>query len=156
MIYLLPVPANIIYVSSPLFGKFLSARDSFFGAKLRGRSLRKKQETHTLILSFSIFGFVKIRAKRVCCCFDMCHYLFEIDADLRTVLCVGYPVTVRAITATTNLQTSSMNASKGCIMQRMFEVLFHYQVSFVPSAKRSAVDMARGASTRNPQSSLLV
>ena len=36
-------------------GKFLTARDSFFGVKLRGRSLRKNQETQTLILTFFFF-----------------------------------------------------------------------------------------------------
>ena len=45
--------------------------------------------------------------------------------------------------------------------KRMYHVryiwgtIFFYQVSFVPWAKRMAPDMAKGASTRNPQSSLL-
>ena len=41
-------------------------------------------------------------------------------------------------------------------MYGILEVLLHYQVSFVPLAKRNTAHMARGASTRNPQSSLLV
>ena len=63
-----------------------------------------------------IFFFFRVREryapKRVCCCFDMCHYLFEMDADIRTYFCLGCPAPVRTITATIHLQRSSINASK--------------------------------------------
>ena len=64
------------------------------------------------MIVFLFSGSSKIRAKRVCCCFDMCHHLFEIDAYLKTDFCVGCPVTLRTITAKIYLQTSSLHCFK--------------------------------------------
>ena len=46
------------------------------------------------------FGFVKDTRQTCCCCFDVCHYLFEIDVDLTTDFGVEYPVTGLTIAAT--------------------------------------------------------
>ena len=83
---------------------------------MRAKPAEKSGNPHINIMVFVFSGSSKIRAKRVCCCFDMCHYLFEIDANLRTDFCVGCPVTLRTITAKIYLQTSSLHASKRCIM----------------------------------------
>ena len=58
-------------------GKFKTARDSFFGVKLRGRSLRKNQETHTLIWSFFYFRVRQRYASNVFAAASICAIIYS-------------------------------------------------------------------------------
>lgn len=67
------------------------------------------------ILSFLLFRVCKIRGERLLLLlFYMCRYLFEIDADLKTEFCIGFPATFLIASASSvQLKKSSIHASKG-------------------------------------------
>ena len=58
-------------------GKFLTARDGFFGVKFRRRSLRKIQDTHTLVFPFFYYRVRQRYAPNVVAAASICAITYS-------------------------------------------------------------------------------